>query len=49
LEIPKNIINSLFPPLSNPSAILSIIDPEEALIWSRSVKSLGKGSFSVSH
>ena len=36
-------MNSLFPPLSNPSAILSATDPTADLIWSRNLKLLKKG------
>ena len=40
-------MNSLLPSLSNPSAILSITDPDAALICSLNLKSFEKGSQEV--
>jgi hypothetical protein len=39
----RNWPNSLLPPLSNPSAILSITEPVDRLIWSFKAKSLQAG------
>lgn len=47
LAIPSELINSRRLPLSNPSAILSIIEPLDPFIWSANLDSLDTGVVKV--